>query len=400
MTENPSRFRNLPWRRLALLALLAGASVAVAQARPGAHPSGGSGGHGVTTTSSPPPRARIEAAFVLDTTGSMSGLLEGAKQKVWSIVEEMGAAQQQVDLRLALVAYRDRGDDYITSHLDLTTDLDHLDGRLRALQAAGGGDGPESVNQALHEALTALSWSEGPGTYRAIFLVGDAPPHHYADDVSWRETVALARQRGIVVNTVQCGNHPETAQIWGEIARLGAGQYAAIAQDGAMVAVATPYDDELAKLGRELAATVVPWGDADERRELEEKVERSLEAPAPKSASRLSYLAKRGGRANLGRADLVDAYREGDVDLAAVPPASLPAEMRDLSADERGSYVQQKVAERVEIQERVEGLSRQRKDYLEEEQKRREAAGEPAGFDRKVMDAVRAQAAAAGITYE
>src|SRR4029079_11451581 len=32
-----------------------------------------------------PPKPRVEVVFCLDTTGSMGGLIEGAKQKIWSI---------------------------------------------------------------------------------------------------------------------------------------------------------------------------------------------------------------------------------------------------------------------------------------------------------------------------
>jgi len=63
--------------------------------------------------------ARIEAAFVLDTTGSMAGLIDGAKQKVWSIANQMASARQQTDVRLALIGYRDRGDAYVTRRFDL-----------------------------------------------------------------------------------------------------------------------------------------------------------------------------------------------------------------------------------------------------------------------------------------
>ena len=37
--------------------------------------------------------AIIDVAFCLDTTGSMSGLIEGAKQKIWTIVNTVNGAQ-------------------------------------------------------------------------------------------------------------------------------------------------------------------------------------------------------------------------------------------------------------------------------------------------------------------
>ena len=78
---------------------------------------------------------------------------------------------------MGLVGYRDRGDDYVTKVTNLTNDLDAVYNTLMEYQANGGNDTPESVNQALHEAITKLAWSKDPDTYRVVFLVGDAPPH-------------------------------------------------------------------------------------------------------------------------------------------------------------------------------------------------------------------------------
>src|SRR5687767_1929043 len=122
-------------------------------------------------------RPEIEVVFVLDTTGSMGGLIQAAKEKIWSIASTMAAAQPAPLIRMGLVVYRDRGDDYVTRVVDLSGDLDSVYASLMDLQADGGGDGPESVNQALYEAVHSISWSPNSKSYRAIFLVGDAPPH-------------------------------------------------------------------------------------------------------------------------------------------------------------------------------------------------------------------------------
>jgi hypothetical protein len=48
-------------------------------------------------------KPRMEVCFVLDTTGSMGGLIEGAKQKIWSIANDMISAKPTPELRLGLV---------------------------------------------------------------------------------------------------------------------------------------------------------------------------------------------------------------------------------------------------------------------------------------------------------
>ena len=116
----------------------------------------------------------------------MGGLIEGAKQKIWSISNQIAGGKPTPELKIGLVAYRDRGDAYITKVIELTDDLDAIHGHLRGFQAQGGGDGPESVNQALDDSVNKIKWSTDKKTLRIIFLVGDAPPHmDYKDDVKY-----------------------------------------------------------------------------------------------------------------------------------------------------------------------------------------------------------------------
>ncbi len=347
------------------------------------------------------PRPRVEVAFVLDTTGSMSGLLEGAKQKIWSIAGRIANGQPRPDVRMALVAYRDRGDAYVTLRTDLTDDIDRVYARLRELSADGGGDGPESVNQALNEAVTRLGWSSGPNVYRVIFLVGDAPPHmDYANDVQYPDTLRTAQRKGIVVNTVQCGMMQDTTPVWQAIARAGEGRYVAIAQDGGMVVTATPFDEELARVNRSLSATVVPWGRAEEQAELVAKAEGALAAPAPAAAERLAFLEKSGGRANLGRRDLVDAVKDGAVDAKNVPASELPPELKALTPEAREAWVKRKIEQREALHREVRALAEKRDAWLHDDAQRRKAAGGGDGFDEAVLEAIRAQAARHGLAYE
>ncbi|MFK7916028.1 MAG: VWA domain-containing protein, partial [Pseudomonadales bacterium] len=131
---------------------------------------------------------RIEVVFALDTTGSMSGLIQAAKDKIWSIANTMASAQPAPEIAIGLVAYRDRGDAYVTKVFDLTTDLDSIYAQLIDFKAGGGGDGPESVNKALDDALHTISWSQDREVYQTVFLVGDAPAHmDYANERQFPE---------------------------------------------------------------------------------------------------------------------------------------------------------------------------------------------------------------------
>mgnify|MGYP002700656316 CR=1 FL=1 len=102
----------------------------------------------------------IDVVFVLDTTGSMGGLIQAAKEKIWSIASTMASAQNAPVVRIGLVAYRDRGDAYVTKVVDLSDDLDSVYASLMDFQAGGGGDTPESVNKGLHDAVYRVSWNQ------------------------------------------------------------------------------------------------------------------------------------------------------------------------------------------------------------------------------------------------
>ena len=120
------------------------------------------------TVPTPQSKPRIEVCFVLDTTGSMGSLIEGAKQKIWSIANEMIGAQPTPELKLGLIGYRDRGDEYVVKSFSLTDDIDAIYGHLREFQAGGGGDAPESVNEALAEAIHKMPWSSDKKVLKII----------------------------------------------------------------------------------------------------------------------------------------------------------------------------------------------------------------------------------------
>ena len=144
---------------------------------------------------------------------------------------------------------------------------------------------------------------------------------------------------------------------------------------GGMLAMNTPMDDELARLNRELADTVIAWGDGGERAEIEEKRARALAAPAPAAASRLGFLAKLGGFANSGRADLVDAVKGGEADLDDLPAEVLPEALQVLKPAEREAYVKDKLEQREAIQRQVAEVSKRRDVWVRKEQARRSAEG-------------------------
>lgn len=342
-------------------------------------------------------RRRIEVCFVLDTTGSMGGLIEGAKEKIWAIANEMIATTPTPELRLALIGYRDRGDEYVTTVTDLTDDIDAVHAKLMAFTAAGGGDGPEAVNQALHEAVSALAWSADRNILKIVFLVGDAPPHmDYEQDIRYPEVCQMAVKKDLVINAVQCGESEDTSRIWQEIARLAEGKYIRLVQAGGMVRIAAPQDEEIARINRAIGGTLIGYGAAGVA--VHEK-QAAAEAFAPAAAAdRLAYNAATG-RSVQGGGELIDAVERGEVDLADVPAEDLPEELRGLDREELARRVDAKRQERKALQTRLEKLLAERSAYVAAERRRLAESGTGDAFDEEVAKAVREQAARKDIEY-
>jgi hypothetical protein len=154
---------------------------------------------------------RIDIAFVVDVTGSMGDELAFLQKDLNDIVSRALAGTGQ-DLRVGFVFYRDRGDDFITTVHPFTSNIALAVERLGQMEATGGGDVPEDVNQALADALHDLDWT-GDRAVRLLFLIGDAPPHYYADqNYTYRDAAEEAAARGIKIMPVAASDIDRSAE--------------------------------------------------------------------------------------------------------------------------------------------------------------------------------------------
>lgn len=344
----------------------------------------------------------LEMVFVLDTTSSMTGLIDGAKQRIWQIVNQVMTSPSHPAVKVGLVAYRDRGDAYVTKILALTNDLDLVYSTLMDYRAQGGGDEPEDVRRALAEGLRRAGWSvRSSDVTQIIFLVGDARPHDdYVDEPDTKTTAAEASQMGMIVNTIQCGEMPGTQEVWQAIARTGQGQYFSIAQDGGVQAVTTPFDDQLGDLARELGRTYVAYGGGagpagvEYREEATAAVTRQEEkvydsAPAEAKAARAMNKVV-NSEAYIG--DVLQDIENGSITVETLNVEDLPAELRQLSVEERKAEFERRLARRRELRAQITGLSKQRDEYIAGERKNTQG-----GFDTAVSAALKEQLARKGI---
>lgn len=342
----------------------------------------------------PPVKPKVEVVFVLDTTGSMSAMIKGAKQKIWAMANHIASAQPTPEVKIGLIGYRDIGDAYVTKRYPLSTDLDEVFEHLMAFRADGGGDTPEHVNKALYEAVNKMQWSDG--AMKMVFLVGDAPPHtDYDDGYDYKKIAHDAGKKEIRIYTIRCGEDAETAMAWKEIAKIGHGTYATIEQSGGMVATRTPMDDELARLGLKLNETTVIYGDGESHRRFEGKMGAAAAAPASAAADRSGFYSKT--RAKLDADDITEKAAAGEVDVGRLEAEKLPEPMRAMAPEARRTYVADKKKARDEVLKEMKALTAKREAYIEEAGKK--APAKPAALDSVVNGAITEQAKDYGLKY-
>ena len=347
----------------------------------------------------------LEMVFVLDTTGSMGGLIEGAKQRIWGIINDVMKTPAHPSVRVGLVAYRDHGDQYITQVLPLTNDLDRVYTTLMDYRADGGGDTPEDVRQALADGVHKAGWSRPtPNVAQILFLVGDAPPHEdYSNEPDTLDTTAQAVKAGMIVNTIECGAADDTRQVWQQIARRGEGQFFAIAQDGGVQAIATPYDARLSELGNRLGSTYLAYGGGagaegesyrNEAKARQVRTESAVAGAAPVSAqAERAYNKALNKDAYVG--DLLQSIENGSVKLDDVKSDDLPDDLKKLPPAERRKEVDRRLAERQKMRDEIVSLSKQRDEYITAERKKQ--TGGQNGFDAAVAAALKDQMARKGL---
>jgi Mg-chelatase subunit ChlD len=357
-----------------------------------------------TSTDSSP---TLEMVFVLDTTGSMGGLLEGAKQRIWGIVNDVMQTSSHPSVKVGLVAFRDRGDQYVTHVVPLTDDLDQVYTTLMNYDAAGGGDTEENVRRALADAVEEAGWSkQSRNLAQVIFLVGDAPPHNdYRNERDTLESARIATERGMVVNTIQCGDAKETRIAWEAIAQHGQGRYFAIPQSGGVVrTIATPYDEQLSQLATKLGNTYMSYGGGagvagESYREAAKTRATAVETEVVASAPLEGRVERSINKAVNSRGyigDLLQDIENGSKKLDSVKTEDLPSDLQKLSTEERAKEVEKRLAERREIRNQILSLSKQRTEFISAEQKKRGGTVQN-GFDIVVSSALKEQLAKKGI---
>jgi hypothetical protein len=167
---------------------------------------------------------KVDIAFVVDATGSMSDEIEFLKLELEDVIRKTFEQNKDLNLQAGSVFYRDKNDDYLTKHIDFNSDLLKLLNFVKLQSAGGGGDYPEAIESALTVALDSLHWRNDARS-RILFLVMDAPPHDEAREKILELTIKAAA-KGIRIVPVACsGTNKPTEYLMRSIALATNGTY-------------------------------------------------------------------------------------------------------------------------------------------------------------------------------
>ena len=340
----------------------------------------------------------IDLAICLDTSGSMSGLINAAKQKLWAIVNELAVAQPTPRLRVALLTFGNNGHDpedgWVRMDSPLTDDLDLISQKLFALSTNGG---EEYVGRVLQYA-DQLDWNPSDDALKLVVVAGNESADQDRE-VPFRDMCRALISKGVMINSIYCGPAADNiAPGWQEVARLADGQFATIDQDQGTVIVETPFDEELSTLSSAVNATYVPFG-TDGRRGLANQAAQDANASGLNSSAAAARALTKGQAIYHCSWDLVDACRAGQIKLEEVEAGDLPEAMRGMTVAERSAYIETMGRKRALIQEEINALSQKRNEFVGAEMKRR-ALDDTQSLDHAIRQMVRAQAVSKGFRFE
>ena len=171
---------------------------------------------------------KLEVMFVIDTTGSMDDELRYIQKEIYDVIAKVQTENANADINLAMMVYRDIGDEYVTKYSDWQKDVKVQQNFLSKQSANGGGDFEEAVDQALTEAIDK-QWSTN--STKLLFHVADAPAHD-KDAEKWAKATYEAARKGIkIISIAASGIDKKTEYFFRSQSILTSGQYVFLTDD-------------------------------------------------------------------------------------------------------------------------------------------------------------------------
>jgi hypothetical protein len=342
---------------------------------------------------------KIKLAILLDTSGSMDGLIEQAKNQLWNIVMQLAKAKdsegKDPEIELALYQYGNDGlnveENYIERISAFTTELDELSEKLFSLSTNGG---EEYCGAVIQDALKKLQWSSNPDDLQLIYIAGNEPFNQ--GGVDYIKACNMANQKNVIINTIHCDSYAVGIQdFWKHGADITGGMYMIINHNDKIVDIQTPFDAQITQLNIQLNNTYIGYGregNVKKEKQLKEDAN-ALTLSEAKVAERV--LSKASKAYKNSSWDLVDAYENNPDVIIHAKEEDLPLKMKGMNTEQKIAFVNDLAGKRYTIKKQLNDLSIQRNTYVTNQKKKYKTVN----LDDLISKSVIKQAQQKGFTF-
>ena len=352
----------------------------------------GSPGNGTGKASS----RKIQVAILLDVSNSMDGLIAQAKAQLWNMVSVMGRAQCEnatPQIEIALYEYgrptNPTREGYVKQINSFTNDLDQVSKNLFSLVTNGG---DEYCGHVMYSSLNQLKWDSSANSYKVIFIAGNED--FYQGDISYTKACAEAKEKGVIVNTIYCGDRMQgIKEHWNMGTECGNGSFTNINPDAKLDDIATPYDSTLFRLNEQLNGTYITYGSRGMESYSKQKEVDKLNYSMNKSvaAKRVAVKGKKGLYKN-ETWDLVDADATDNTIVNKIDLKTLPDTLQTKSREELKQFITVKSKERNAIQQEIETVNVKRETWMIAEKAKASSATVNTTLETEIEKIIKAQA--------
>lgn len=318
-------------------------------------------------------KSKIQVALLLDTSGSMDGLIEQAKARLWDIVNTLTTLKyngKTPTIEIALYEYGNSGlspeSNYIRQISALSTDLDVISQNLFALTTNGG---DEYCGAVILDATKKMDWGSSKSDMKLIYIAGNEEFNQ--GEIAYEKAIQEAREHDIYVNTIFCGDRMEGINtFWKNGADKGSGKFFNINTDEQIAYIETPYDSKISDYNTKMNETYVQYGSLGAEKKQNQVTQDFNASTLSSSAATERTVSKSKAVYANSSWDLVDKVKDDKSAIKQLKKEELPAELKGKSTKEIEQYISKKAKEREGIQRKIGELAKKRQAYIDQQQKK------------------------------
>ena len=307
----------------------------------------------------------VQVALLLDVSNSMDGLISQAKDQLWGLLKLVSQVRcgdgQAPAVEVALYEYGRPGNGaengFAKKIEPFTKDLEQLYSSLYALTTNGG---DEYCGYVMQKALDELAWDTAAGSYKTILIAGNES--FLQGDVSFTKACETARKKGVIVNTIFCGENKTGIGLnWNLGASCGNGSYTSLDKDAVPQIIPTPYDSALFVLNTKMRNTTIPYGKAPVFDTVYTYNTGSID-----KVIGINVVRSDPKKSGYFKSDLVDMVRYDNRLLDRIKAEDLPDSLKGKPHNYLVQLVAQKQAERDQLRKELLELDNQRSAFVAE----------------------------------